>query len=265
MRNDLTIEIEDNGVALVTLTRPEKHNAFDDHMIKTLTDSFVEVDQNSDIKVMVLAAQGKSFSAGGDIAWMKRMASFSYEENVADAQLLANMLKTLDQLSKPTIARVQGAAYGGGVGLACCCDVAVGVPETSMCLSEVKIGLAPATICPYVVAAIGQRASRRYALTAEVIDASTALQLGLLSAVVDFDQLDQEVERFCNAFLSNGSHGMGSAKKLIAEVAGQGLTDELIANTSHVIATLRESDDAQLRLANFINKRSTSKSAESKG
>lgn len=261
--SDVSIDVSSSGVATITLCCPKKHNAFDDKMILELTDAFRVVDQNPKVKVVVLASQGKSFSAGGDIAWMKRMASYTYEENLADAQVLATMLKTLNEISKPTIARVQGAAYGGGVGLVCCCDIAVGAPQARLCLSEVKIGLAPATICPYVVAAIGQRAARRYAMSAEVIDANTALQMGMLSTVVESDHLDHEVQRFCEMFLSNGGAAMSEAKKLIAEVHDQPLTDEVIKHTSALIAQLRETDEAQQRLAAFLDK--TTGSAKKKG
>lgn len=255
---EVSIEISSTGIATITLCCPHKHNAFDDEMILELTVAFREVNENPQVKVVVLAAQGKSFSAGGDLAWMKRMAEFSYEENLADAQVLATMLKTLNEIGKPVIARVQGAAYGGAVGLVCCCDIAVGTPQAKLCLSEVKIGLAPATICPYVVAAIGQRATRRYALTAEVIDADSALKMGLLSTVVEEDELDDEVQRYCEILLANGGDAMRAAKELIAEVADQPISDEVIKRTSAVIAELRGSDEAQKRLAAFLGKNNSS-------
>ncbi len=258
---DVSIDIDSTGVARITMCCPQKHNAFDDQMILELTDAFREVDENSQVKVVVLAAQGKSFSAGGDLAWMKRMAEFSYEENLADAQGLATMLKTLNEIGKPVIARVQGAAYGGAVGLVSCCDIAVATPQATLCLSEVKIGLAPATICPYVVAAIGQRAARRYMLTAEVIDADSALKLGLLSNVVENDQLDIEVQRYCEIVLANGSHAMRVAKELIAEVNDQPISNAIIKRTCEVIADLRGTEEAQKRLAAFLDKnKSSSKS-----
>lgn len=246
-------EIRHDGVAIVTLCRPEKHNAFDDCIITELRDTFIQIDHNSNVKVMILSAQGSSFSAGADLSWMKRMANYSYEENLADAQSLATMLKTLDQLSKPTIARVQGAAYGGAVGLISCCDVAVGSPAAKFCLSEVTLGLVPATISPYVVRAIGLRAARRYCLSAETITAETALGLGLLSTVVKADDLDTTVNEFCDAFLANGQQAMAATKKLVAEVSTQGLTGELLNRTSGVIAKARVSDEAQQRLAKFLN------------
>jgi len=157
MNNSVVLDIDPRGVATVTLNRPEKHNAFDDVIIAELTTIFTKINANQNAKVMVLAANGKSFSAGGDLNWMKRMINFTYDENIADAKKLAVMLETLNSLSIPTIARVQGAAFGGAVGLVSCCDIAVASDKASFCLSEVKVGIAPATISPYVIAAIGSR------------------------------------------------------------------------------------------------------------
>lgn len=249
------INISDKGVATVTLTRPEKHNAFDDAIISELTDAFNAVNANADARVMILAAEGKSFSAGADLNWMKRMAAYSFEENLNDARGLAHMLKTLDRLSKPTIARVQGAAFGGAVGLVSCCDIAVGTPRAKFCLSEVKVGLVPATISPYVIATIGQRAARRFFQTAEMIDSKQAQQLGLLSTIVDDDALDSEVQRFCSVLLSNGQYAMQRSKQLIFDVSAQPLSEELIESTSRVIAEARISPEGQQRLSAFFESR----------
>jgi len=251
----IDIAIEGDGVATVTLTRPEKHNAFDDEIINTLTTAFIEIEQNQDVKVMILAAQGKSFSAGADLSWMKRMADYSYAENQADAMALATMLKTLNNLSKPTIARVQGGAYGGAVGLVSCCDMAVGTPAAKFCLSEVRLGLVPATISPYVINAIGSRAARRYFLTAETITADQALHLGLLSTVASEQELNMQIRRFCDALLSNGKSAIATSKKLISDVAGQSINEALIAHTSSVIAEARVSEEAQQRLSKFLDRR----------
>jgi len=252
--SNIKLRISENGIATVTLDNPAKHNAFDDSIIKELTDVFTEVDNSPDAKVMVLCAEGKSFSAGADLAWMKRMADYSLEENLADAKGLAQMLKTLDRLSKPTIARVQGAAYGGAVGLVSCCDIAVGTPHAKFCLSEVKVGLVPATISPYVIAAIGQRTARRYFQTAEVISAERAHHMGLLSEVTDPSELDAEVERFCSLLLANGPNAMQQSKAIIFDIAGQALDDKLIDHTSQVIAKARVSTEGQQRLSAFLEK-----------
>lgn len=253
--SDRIIVSEDKGVATVTLNLPQKHNAFDDQVIAGLTNAFRTIDENESIRIMVLAANGKSFSAGGDLAWMKRMASYSYEENLVDAQALAEMLRTLNCMSKPTIARVQGAAFGGAVGLVSCCDIAVGSEKAKFCLSEVKVGLVPATISPYVIAAIGQRAARRYFLTAELFNAQIALNLGLLSEVVDEDQLDKEIDKIIAALLSNSPMAISASKQLISDVANMKIDDSLIKQTSELIAKVRVSEEGQEGLTAFLEKR----------
>ena len=245
----------DNGVARVTLNNPDKHNAFDDHIIAQLTNAFSELQSDDKVRVVILAANGKSFSAGGDLGWMKRMAEYSYDENLHDARALAEMLKTLNFLTKPTIARVQGAAYGGAVGLVSCCDIAVGTPRTSFCLSEVKVGLVPATIAPYVVAAIGQRAARRYFTTAERFTANTAADLGLLSSVVDEDKLDEEITRITDLLMANGPQAIQASKTLVNDVSNRPIDDELIEHTCELIARVRVSNEGQEGLMAFLEKR----------
>jgi methylglutaconyl-CoA hydratase len=204
---------------------------------------------------MVLGSEGKSFSAGADLEWMKRMASYSYDENLRDASALALMLKTLNEIPQPTIARVQGAAFGGAVGLVSCCDMAVAASAASFSLSEVKIGLVPATISPYVIAAIGQRAARRYFVTAERFDAHRALQLGLVNEVVDAEQLDQEIDRLINTLLANGPEAVTGAKQLVFDVAGKPIDQQLIDATCETIAAIRVSEQGQEGLQAFLEKR----------
>ena len=246
---------DDRGVATVTLSNPDKHNVFDDAIIAALHDTFTQLD-TSDARAVILAAQGKSFSAGADLSWMQRIANYSHDENLRDAEALARMLQQLNALSKPTIARVQGPALGGGVGLISCCDIAIGTPDASFALSEVKLGLAPATIGPYVINAIGARAARRYFLTAERFNAETAKNLGLLSEVVAPDALDTTIEALLTTLLNNSPQAVGVTKQLIREIAGQPVTDELIQHTSQVIADLRVSPEGQEGLAAFLGKRS---------
>jgi len=254
--NDSPILItEADGVATITLNRPEKHNAFDDKIIAELIRLIADIEKDDSLRVLILAANGKSFSAGGDLAWMKRTASYSREQNQNDAAGLAELLRSLNNLSIPTIARVQGAAFGGAVGLTSCCDMAVGTQYAKFCLSEVRVGLVPATISPYVIAAIGQRAARRYFLTAERFSAQTALELGLLSAVVEPEQLDDEIAKLVEALLSNGPAALTAAKKLIADVANQPISAELIEQTSKLIADLRISPEGQEGLSAFLEKR----------
>ncbi|MCR8921353.1 enoyl-CoA hydratase/isomerase family protein [Dasania sp. GY-MA-18] len=253
--NTVSTTISANGIATVTLNRPEKNNAFDDSMIAQLIGHFQAIDNDPNIRAMILAASGKNFSAGGDLAWMKRMASYSYEQNLQDAHGLAQMLKTLNFMSKPTIARIQGAAYGGAVGLACCCDIVVASSDAKFCLSEVKIGLIPATIAPYVIAAIGERASRRYCLSAELIDAQKALQLGIASEVVASNELDNCIANICKQLLSNGPSAMSAAKQLIFELAHQPIDAAIIETSCQAIAQRRAGPEGQEGLSAFLEKR----------
>ncbi len=255
MTQTISVTIDDRGVGFVTMNNPDKHNAFDDGIIAELTTAFEQLGANESVRVVVLAAEGKSFSAGADLNWMKRMATYGYEENLRDANALAKMLKTLNFLPKPTIARVQGAAFGGAVGLVSCCDMAVAVPRASFCLSEVKIGLIPATISPYVVAAIGNRAARRYFTTAERFSAETALSLGLVSTLVEEAQLDSEIEMLVNSLLANSPAAIKAAKQLVFDVAEREVSDALIADTSERIAAIRVSPEGQEGLSAFLEKR----------
>ena len=248
-------DIDDLGVAQVRLNNPDKHNAFDDEIIGELTEAFVAIADNSNVRVMVLGSEGKSFSAGADLEWMKRMASYSYDENLRDASALALMLKTLNEIPQPTIARVQGAAFGGAVGLVSCCDMAVAASAASFSLSEVKIGLVPATISPYVIAAIGQRAVRRYFVTAERFDAHRAMEIGLVNEVVDAEQLDQEIDRLIDALLANGPEAILAAKRLVFDIAGKPIDQQLIDSTCETIAAIRVSEQGQEGLQAFLEKR----------
>ncbi|WP_026374717.1 enoyl-CoA hydratase/isomerase family protein [Aestuariibacter salexigens] len=251
-------EVDDRGVATVTMNRPDRHNAFDDSMIAELTKTFKKVDNDANVRVMVLAANGKSFCAGADLNWMKRMAQYSYDENYADAKALATMLETLNTLSKPTIARVQGAAFGGAVGLIACCDMAIGSKLSKFCLSEVKLGLIPATISPYVIDAIGARIARRYFVTAEVFSSRRARRLGLLSETVTESELDDTVEALISHILKNGPAAVSAAKKLVLEVQDKEHTDTLLDMTSERIAAIRVSDEGQEGLSAFLERRKPS-------
>ncbi|MEH6549376.1 MAG: enoyl-CoA hydratase/isomerase family protein [Pseudomonadales bacterium] len=254
----VTTDIDARGVATVTLNNPDKHNAFDDIIIGQLAESFATLDNSPEVRLMVLASSGKSFSAGADLAWMKRMATYTREQNLADSVALANMLKTLNFMAMPTIARVHGAAFGGAVGLVSCCDMAVATERASFSLSEVKIGMMPATISPYVVAAIGQRASRRYFTTAERFKAEEALRLGLVSQLVAEEQLDAAIELLVESILANSPLAVKAAKQLVFDVAEREITDELIADTCRRIADIRVSPEGQEGLAAFLEKRSPS-------
>ena len=251
-------KISDNGVATVTFNNAEKHNAFDDTIIKELTDIFNEIAKRDDIKIMVLAANGKSFSAGADLGWMKRMASYSYEDNLKDANALAQMLKALNFLPQATIAKIQGAAFGGAVGLASCCDIVIASNKASFCLSEVKLGLIPATISPYVVNAIGLKASRRYFQTAERFFSDRAMQLGLVDEVVEAEDLSSAVDKMITTLLNNSPKAMRQAKQLAFDVAYKDINEQLLSETSARIASIRVSSEGQEGLNAFFEKRSPS-------
>ena len=247
--------VDERGVATVTLNRPDKHNAFDDTIIAQLRETFDALAQRDEVRVVVLASEGKNFSAGADLGWMKRMAEYDYDHNLRDAQLLAGMLKALHDLPQPTIARVQGAAFGGAVGLVSCCDMAVADEGASFCLSEVKIGLIPATISPYVIRAMGERAARRYFTTAERFRASEAQRIGLVSEVAEAGALDEVLEALVTTLLQNGPAAVRESKQLVVDVAGRDISAELIEDTCVRIAHIRVSDEGQEGLGAFLNKR----------
>jgi methylglutaconyl-CoA hydratase len=252
---NLLIETDARGVARISLNRPAIHNAFDDRLIADLTPALRRIESDPAVHVVVLTGSGQSFSAGGDLHWMRRMAGYSDAENVADAMALAELLRTLNELGKPTVARVNGAAFAGGLGLVCCCDVAVAAAEAVFSISEVRLGLVPATISPYVVAAIGARASRRYFLTGERFSAAEAQRIGLVHEVAPRAQLDPAVETIVAAILEGGGHAQARSKRLIAEVAGRTIGDSVMALTARAIAEARASSEAREGLAAFFDKR----------
>jgi methylglutaconyl-CoA hydratase len=253
----LKIEKRD-GVARVTLDRPELRNAFDDALIKLLYESFASLGEDKAVRVVVLAGNGPAFCAGADLNWMKRMASYGYDENLADAEALALMLATLDRMPKPTIARVHGPVFAGGTGLVAACDIAVGTPQAKFCLSEAKLGLSPATISPYVIRAMGAREARRYFLTAEVFDAAEALRIGMLSLLVSPSELDASIETLVNHLMAGGPEAHAKIKHLIRAVAGRPLDDALLADTAKRIAEIRVSPEGKEGIASFLEKRKAS-------
>ena len=248
-----------NGIARVTLDRPALRNAFDEHLIKELQGAFEKVQADPEVRVLVLAGNGPAFCAGADLNWMRRMAAYGYDENLADAQALARMLATLDRLPKPTIARVHGPVFAGGTGLVAACDIAVGTPEAKFCLSEAKLGLSPATISPYVLRAMGERLARRYFLTAEVFDAAEAFRIGMLSMLVPAADLDATVDGLAKHLLAGGPQAHGEIKALIRAVAGRPVDDALSADTARRIAEIRVSPEGREGIASFLEKRKASR------
>lgn len=251
----------DGGVARVALNRVDVHNAFDDALIAELTQRLHALDADRDVRVVVLQGNGPSFCAGADLAWMRRMAHYHYDENLADATALAAMLAALANLAKPVIARVHGAAYGGGVGLVACCDIAIGTRRATFALSESRLGLIPSTIGPYVVRAIGARAAQRYFLSGERFDAAEALRIGLLHEVMADDALDARIEDIVDALLRAGPAAQAAAKELLRAISRGPIDATMIADTARRIADVRASAEAREGLAAFLDKRAPAWSA----
>jgi methylglutaconyl-CoA hydratase len=258
--NASNIAVERQGpIGLVTLNRPERHNAFDDAMIAELTDALRSMEAEDAIRVVLLSGAGKSFSAGADLHWMRRMAGFSIDENRRDAMGLATLMRTLAHLRKPAIARVQGSAYGGGVGLVACCDVAIATQSATFALTEAKLGLIPAVVSPYVIAAIGERAARRYFLSAERMDAAEALRLGLVhDLAVSEGDMDEKIGIVVDSMLACGPVAQREAKELIRAVAARPVTSELIQDTADRIAKVRASPEGREGVGAFLDKRRAS-------
>ena len=251
-----SLEIQHQGpVATVWMNRPDVHNAFDEVLIAELTAACQALDQDPQVRVVVLAGRGKSFSAGADLNWMKRAAQNGPDENLRDARALARMLQVLAEMRKPTIARVQGAALGGGTGLTAACDMAVASSRAVFATSEVRFGIIPAAISPYVVRAIGARQSYRYFQTAERIDAQRALALGLVHEVVEPEALDDAVAALVQALLQGGPLAQAAAKDLIRAVDNKPIDDAVVEDTAQRIAQLRATPEAQDGLSAFLDKR----------
>src|SRR5271169_4823738 len=244
-----------DAVARVVLNRPDVRNAFNATLIAELSALLHALDADPKVRAVVLAGAGSSFCAGADLNWMQQMAAFSPRQNLTDAGALAAMLATLGALSKPTIARVHGAAFGGGAGLVACCDVAIGTPEATFAFSEARLGLIPAAISPYVVAAIGARAARRYFLTAERFSAAEAYRLGLLHELAPAAELDARIEQLLGALLSAGPHAQAECKLLLRAIVNRPVDARIVADTARRIARVRASPEGREGVAAFLAKR----------
>ncbi|MET0267559.1 MAG: enoyl-CoA hydratase/isomerase family protein [Duganella sp.] len=251
-----TLTIAHSGhLATVTLNRPDVRNAFNETTIAELTQVFRALGADAGVRAIVLAANGPAFCAGADLHWMKKMAGYTHAENQADALQLAGMLRTIYLCPKPVLARVQGDCYAGGMGLVAACDMVVAVDTAQFCLSEVKLGLIPATIAPYVIKAMGEQAARRYFLSAERFSAQQALHIGLAHEVVAAEALDAKVADMVQALLANSPHAVAAAKTLVREVAGRPVDDALLADTAQRIADIRASQQGREGVASFLEKR----------
>jgi len=252
---DLLLSSDARGVATLTLNRPERRNAFDDQVVALLTTSLRRVAADETVRILVIRGAGRSFSAGGDIEWMRRMSGASFEENLADAEALARMLGLLDSFPKPTIAFVHGAAYGGGVGLVACCDIAIATERASFCMSEARLGIIPAAIGPFVIRAIGARQARRLMLTAETISAARAREIGLVHEAAPEREANELLEGIAEALLRCAPGAQKEAKDFIARYASRTLDDGLAQESARILATLRASGEGREGLSAFLEKR----------
>jgi len=253
-----TLNIQTGAVATITLDRPEVRNAFNDEVIAELTQAFSQLGQDPQVRAIVLAAVGPAFCAGADLNWMRRMADYTHAENLADAAQLAEVLRVIYTCPKPTVARIQGDVYAGGMGLVAACDMAVSVDSANYCLSEVKLGLYPATISPYVIRAMGARAAHRYFLTAERFDAAEALRIGFVHSVVPAVQLDDHVAVITKALVNASPNAVKECKTLLHDVAGKDIDAALIDHTVQGIADIRASAEGKEGVQSFLQKRKPS-------
>lgn len=254
-----TLEIQRDGhVATVWMNRPDVRNAFNEQSIAELTQVFRALDADRAVRTVVLAARGPAFCAGADLNWMKRMADYSEDENCADAQALATMLHVIYDCSKPTVARVQGDCYAGGMGLVAACDIAIVADGVEFCLSEVKLGLIPATIAPYVMRAMGERAAHRYFLTAERFSASEAQRIGFVHEAVPVAELDAVVQRMTDHLGAGSPHALDECKRLLREIGGETIDAALISDTARRIGAIRVSPQGREGIRSFLEKRKPS-------
>lgn len=251
-----TIETALNqGVALIWLNRPEKRNAIDDRMIGELADAFEAAIDDDAVRTILLSGRGDAFCAGGDLQWMKRAREFTPQQAHEDSARLARLLRTIHESPKPVVARVHGACFAGGMGLAAACDIAIAGTEASFSLSEVKLGLIPSVISPYVIRAIGEHRARRYFLTAEVFDAAEAYRIGLVHDIAQTPELDGTINVVLGQLALGGPKALAEAKRLIRDVAGHAIDDALVDDTSARIARIRASDEGQEGIASFFERR----------
>lgn len=255
--NTLKSSIDSRAVLTLTMHRPQVHNAFDAAMISELTTALAAADKDDSVRMVVITGSGNCFSAGADMHWMRSLVSASREDNESDALRLATLMRTLNYLSKPTIAKINGAAFGGGLGLIAACDITIAVDTARFGLTEARLGLAPAVISPYVFRRIGERNARRYFLCGERFDTQRALEIGLIQQSVSADQLDDTVEQVTGQLLLSGPLAVAECKQLAFEVAGHNEDSQknIDKYTAGLIARLRVSAEGQEGLAAFLEKR----------
>ena len=255
MHQSIITEVDDS-VGILTLNKAERHNAFDEQLVDEITGGLLELEADPRVRVVVLSSTGKSFCAGADLNWLRRSATWTAQENLRDARQLARLLSTLNEFSKPTVARVQGPAYGVGIGLIAACDIAVATYDALFALTEVKLGLVPAVVCPYVMAAIGERYARRYMLSAERFSAAEAYRIGLVHEIVPGEeQLDEAIGEIVDNLLKNGPQAQAECKALIRVIAGQPIDESTSEETAQRMTRVRSSEEGQEGLAAFLEKR----------
>ena len=255
MTQKVLTQIDSNGNATVALNRPEVHNAFDPEMSVQLIKALKKLDADPKVRAVVLMGAGKSFSAGADIEHMKKSARFTKAQNLQAALESAQMFHALYAMKKPTIARVHGAVRGGGLGLVAACDIAIGSRDCTFRLSEVRLGIIPAMISPYVVAAVGERHARRYFVTGEEFDSAEAFRIGLLHDIVEAEHLNMRIGEILSELYNGGPHAIAAAKRQIHNVAHAGITESIVADTATAIADIRATPEAQEGLSAFLEKR----------
>ncbi len=257
MAETVLLDVDGDGIARLTLNRPEVHNAFDNHLIAKLTGLLTDLQARRDVRVVILTGAGTSFSSGADIAWMRSMADYSEDRNYEDALQLAELMATLNNLTSPTVARINGHVFGGGVGLVACCDIAVASADVRFSLSEVRLGLVPAVISPYVIGAIGARHARRFFQTGEAMSARKARRISLIHEVARAGKLDSAVDHQVEMLLKGGPNAQRESKELVHMVTGHSVTADLALKmrTAEIIAQMRVSDEGQEGLKAFLEKR----------
>jgi methylglutaconyl-CoA hydratase len=254
--NAQTLEISvSHHVAVVWMVREKVRNAFNETVIAELAQTFRELGGDDGIRAIVLAGRGPAFCAGADLEWMRRMANYSMQENRTDARALADMLRTIYECPKPTIARVHGDAYAGGMGLVAACDIALAAVTANFCLSETRLGLIPATISPYVLRAMGTNAARRYFMTAERFDAAEAYRIGFVQDIAPAEELDARVNALLGRLMETSANAVRETKRLVREINGRPIDDALLADTAERIAVIRTSDDGREGVRAFLEKR----------
>ncbi|WP_419904475.1 enoyl-CoA hydratase-related protein [Kiloniella sp.] len=244
-----------DGVAYITLTKLETHNSLNGELIGELIDALTGIEDDHRVRILVLTARGPSFCGGADLKWLKGMSANSVEDNILEAQRLKKLMSVLDRLTIPTIARVQGNVYGGGIGLLCCCDIVVSMAGTFYSMPEVRMGLIPAVISPYVLRSIGIRQARRYLLTGEKMSADRALEIGLLHQVVQGDMIDLTIDGIIKDLLKAGPNALRLVKQLVSDVAGRQIDDTLLNETAQLIAEISASDEGLEGIRAFLEKR----------